>query len=191
MDPKMLRRIMAAIPEMAAWIDRVTEGRSTEVRDYVREEFLRRFVRKACHCANHPNNYSSPISQARYFVSVREVKTIFNNLPEYLVNEATGIRIDNIDDRFWENIAEAINVTEIKYWINKCLTDVARPREKELLRIRFGIGGGQPMTFEETAAILNITRGQVFHRERIALLRLGSSYGNCHKEHLEECLIPW
>ena len=182
---------MAAIPEMAAWIDKATEGCSSETREYVRGEFLRRFVRKACHCANHPNSYSSPISQARYYVSVREVSTIFNNLPEYLVNEVTGICIDNIDGRFWDNIAEAINVNEIKYWINRCLVDVARPWEKELLRIRFGIGGGQPRSFEETAAILNITSSQVFHRERVALARLGSSYGNCHKEHLKECLSPW
>ena len=60
-----------------------------------------------------------------------------------------------------------------------------RPREKEILRLRFGIEDGQPLTIEEVALHLNLTAQTIKRVETKALRKLRHPNGDSRlKEYL-------
>lgn len=50
-------------------------------------------------------------------------------------------------------------------------------RERQVIRLRYGIGGGEPLTQRETAALLGISRSYVSRIEKSALGKLGNAFG--------------
>ncbi len=76
-----------------------------------------------------------------------------------------------------ENAASPAAVAEMAMLheaVEDALFDLA-PRERELLRMRFGLDDGQPRTLEEVARSFNVTRERVRQIETKTLLKLGHS----------------
>jgi RNA polymerase primary sigma factor len=81
---------------------------------------------------------------------------------------------DRVQD---ENAASPAAVAEMAMLheaVDEALSDLA-PRERELLRMRFGLDDGQPRTLEEVARSFNVTRERVRQIETKTLLKLGHS----------------
>jgi RNA polymerase primary sigma factor len=81
---------------------------------------------------------------------------------------------DRVQD---ENAASPAAVAEMAMLhdaVEDALSDLA-PRERELLRMRFGLDDGQPRTLEEVARSFNVTRERVRQIETKTLLKLGHS----------------
>jgi len=81
---------------------------------------------------------------------------------------------DRVQD---ENAASPAAVAEMAMLheaVEEALSDLA-PRERELLRMRFGLDDGQPRTLEEVARSFNVTRERVRQIETKTLLKLGHS----------------
>ena len=74
------------------------------------------------------------------------------------------------------------------------LIDELDPRESEIIRLRFGLGGEKPMTLEEVGEKFEITRERVRQLQNMALTRMRKaliakerqrSQEEIHEEHLE------
>jgi RNA polymerase sigma factor (sigma-70 family) len=55
--------------------------------------------------------------------------------------------------------------------VNKLL-DVLEDREREIIRLRYGLDSGDPRTLEEVGLALNLTRERIRQIERSALSKL-------------------
>lgn len=71
-----------------------------------------------------------------------------------------------------EEICEEIDkrnaIEKVMGKVKKLLSD----REKEIIALRYGLGGGEPLTQREVAKILGISRSYVSRIEKKALCRL-------------------
>jgi RNA polymerase sigma factor (sigma-70 family) len=67
----------------------------------------------------------------------------------------------------FEAVAEAMLSSEVSK-----LLDVLDEREREILRLRYGLDRGDPRTLEEVGTVLNLTRERIRQIERSALSKL-------------------
>ena len=58
-----------------------------------------------------------------------------------------------------------------------CLDRCLEPRERDILTLRYGLGGGDPMTQREIAAAKGISRSYVSRIEKKALAKLADALG--------------
>ncbi len=79
--------------------------------------------------------------------------------------------VDSLPDRHGVLPDAHIQDEQEKAQVHRML-DVLLPREKEVLRLRFGIGDGHPRTLEEVGVILRVTRERIRQIEEVALKKL-------------------
>ena len=91
---------------------------------------------------------------------------------------------DRVQDESAASPAAVAEMAMLHEAVEEALADLA-PRERQLLRMRFGLDDGQPRTLEEVARSFNVTRERVRQIETKTLLKLGHSD---HSGHLIDYL---
>ena len=92
---------------------------------------------------------------------------------------------DRVEDETAESPAQRAESAMLHEAVEEALGDL-NPRERELLRMRFGLVDGQPRTLEEVARSFNVTRERVRQIETKTLIKLGrSDHGGRLIEYLE------
>jgi RNA polymerase primary sigma factor len=81
---------------------------------------------------------------------------------------------DRVEDEQAESPARLAESAMLHEAVEEALSDL-NPRERELLRMRFGLDDGQPRTLEEVARSFNVTRERVRQIETKTLIKLGRS----------------
>jgi len=71
-----------------------------------------------------------------------------------------------------DDMAERIAAKELCRHLEEYIRDALDPREAEIIKLRYGIGGGEPMTQREAAAKCGISRSYVSRLEKRALEKL-------------------
>lgn len=87
-------------------------------------------------------------------------------------NALTLIDIMSADDNIVEDLDRKIKTEKLPRYINECLT----PREKLIIKLRYGLDGRNPLTQREVAKMLKISRSYVSRIEKKALLALRHKY---------------
>lgn len=78
----------------------------------------------------------------------------------------------SIDDDFADNLDKKLNLQKI----NKYLTETLTKRELQIINLRYGLNGSQPLTQREVSSIMNISRSYVSRIEKKALEKLKERY---------------
>ena len=92
---------------------------------------------------------------------------------------------DRVEDQRAESPADLAETAMLHQAVEEALSDLS-PRERELLRMRFGLDDGQPRTLEEVARSFNVTRERVRQIETKTLIKLGrSDHGGRLLDYLE------
>ena len=73
-----------------------------------------------------------------------------------------------VDDTMLEDLHDRDSAERVRQLVGECLT----PRESEIIRLRYGLGGTIPLTQREVAAAFNISRSYVSRIEKRALQKL-------------------
>ncbi len=73
-----------------------------------------------------------------------------------------------VDDTMLEDLHDRDSALQLRSLIRTCLT----PREAEIIRLRYGLGGTIPLTQREVASSFNISRSYVSRIEKRALEKL-------------------
>ena len=71
-----------------------------------------------------------------------------------------------------EDLFEDISKAELRGQVREAVERVLEPREAEIIRLRYGLAGGKPLTQRETAARCAISRSYVSRIEKKALEKL-------------------
>jgi RNA polymerase primary sigma factor len=110
-------------------------------------------------------------------VSVEKVKTILALAPEPISLETP--RGDSDDVRLGDLLPDTKGLSPLEeVWAQRRGTEAHRlldtlpPRDREILRLRFGLQGGRPHTLEEIGRAVNVTRERIRQIEGRALARL-------------------
>jgi RNA polymerase primary sigma factor len=92
---------------------------------------------------------------------------------------------DRVQDERAESPADLAETAMLHQAVEEALLDLSE-RERELLRMRFGLDDGQPRTLEEVARSFNVTRERVRQIETKTLIKLGrSDHGGRLLDYLE------
>lgn len=78
------------------------------------------------------------------------------------------------DDR----MLEEIELSDRQELLHRYLEEALEPREREVLLLRYGLGGGEPLTQRETARQFGISRSYVSRIEKRALEKLAKCFGD-------------
>ena len=78
------------------------------------------------------------------------------------------IDIVGVDDTMLEDLHDRDNALRLHKLVRECLT----PRESEIIRLRYGLGGTVPLTQREIAGSFGISRSYVSRIEKRALEKL-------------------
>ena len=89
-------------------------------------------------------------------------------------NPLTYIDVVCCDEDIAEEIDRKITTEKMLIYVDKLLS----PRERQIIMMRYGIGGISPMTQREIAQMLNISRSYVSRLEKSALEKLKAGLGN-------------
>ncbi|WP_409969519.1 sigma factor-like helix-turn-helix DNA-binding protein [Bengtsoniella intestinalis] len=76
------------------------------------------------------------------------------------------------DDTMLEDLHQRDAALQLRHLVATALT----PREAELIRLRYGLGGSLPLTQREVAATFKISRSYVSRLEKRALEKLRSNF---------------
>jgi RNA polymerase primary sigma factor len=95
-----------------------------------------------------------------------------NSQPTYSMNEdASSILADHLEDSQQKAPEEILFASlEVRRMIE--LLDVLEPRERKILRMRYGLDNGKPMTLKAIGERIGLTRERVRQMEQEALRRL-------------------
>ena len=74
-----------------------------------------------------------------------------------------------------ENMAEELDLRLDSARVRACVDTVLGERERQIIRLRYGLGGSAPLTQREVAARLGISRSYVSRLEKSALSTLRTS----------------
>ena len=77
-----------------------------------------------------------------------------------------------------ENMAEELDLRLDSARVRACVDTVLGERERQIIRLRYGLGGSAPLTQREVAARLGISRSYVSRLEKSALSTLRSFLGS-------------
>ena len=95
------------------------------------------------------------------------------SLSESIDSDAEGnslMLMDILSDE--EDMAERVASRELCRELKDCVERCLDPREAEIIRLRYGLGGGSALTQRETAQRLGISRSYVSRLEKRALQKL-------------------
>ncbi len=87
-------------------------------------------------------------------------------------NALTLMDIMSAEDNIVENLDKKIQTEKLPKYINETLT----PREKLIIKLRYGLDGKDPLTQREVAKMLKISRSYVSRIEKKALSELKKRY---------------
>ena len=76
-----------------------------------------------------------------------------------------------------DDLAERIGSEEIARTLRRCVDTALDERERLVIRLRYGLGGGAPLTQRETARRCRISRSYVSRIEKRALSKLREALG--------------
>ena len=76
--------------------------------------------------------------------------------------------IVGVEDTMLEDLCDRDNALRLRTLVRECLT----PREAEIVRLRYGLGGTVPLTQREVASSFHISRSYVSRIEKRALEKL-------------------
>ena len=83
-------------------------------------------------------------------------------------NSISLMDILSTDEDMFEDLSSRETRSRLTRYLTQCLTE----REAEILAMRYGLGGGAPLTQREAAAKLGISRSYVSRIEKKALQKL-------------------
>ena len=89
-------------------------------------------------------------------------------------NPLTYIDVISDEEDIAEEIDKKLMTGKMLHHINTCLSS----RERQIVMMRYGIGGIEPLTQREIAAVLNISRSYVSRIEKSALEKLKEALEN-------------
>lgn len=95
------------------------------------------------------------------------------SLSDSIDNDADGnslLLMDVLADE--EDMTERVSSLELCGHLNEYIDDSLDPREAEIIRLRYGLGGESPLTQRETAQKCDISRSYVSRLEKRALEKL-------------------
>lgn len=78
---------------------------------------------------------------------------------------------DFIEDSRYKNPDDEVIIGSMKSDINQML-DTLKPNEAKVLRLRYGLGGGAPMSLKEVGDVCNLTKERIRQIEKHALVRM-------------------
>lgn len=78
------------------------------------------------------------------------------------------------DDR----MLEEVELSDRQGLLHRYLEEALEPREREVLLLRYGLGGEEPLTQRETARQFGISRSYVSRIEKRALEKLAKCFGD-------------
>jgi RNA polymerase sporulation-specific sigma factor len=87
-------------------------------------------------------------------------------------NPLTYIDVISSDENVTEDIDRKLQCQKAVYLVQKVLT----PREKQIIIMRYGLGGAKPLTQRETSEKLGISRSYVSRIEKGALVKLKDGF---------------
>jgi RNA polymerase primary sigma factor len=90
---------------------------------------------------------------------------------EHPIGDGETLLGDFIPDRETPQADSQVGLKEITREVARALGSLS-PREEAVIRLRFGIGQGEPMTLEEVGRILGVTRERIRQIEEKALMKL-------------------
>ena len=85
--------------------------------------------------------------------------------------EGDSLLLDFIEDNNMSDPAEAVSVMILKEQLEDVLNSLT-PREKDVLKLRYGLEDGRERTLEEVGKIFNVTRERIRQIEAKALRKL-------------------
>ncbi|MCD8331655.1 MAG: RNA polymerase sporulation sigma factor SigK, partial [Oscillospiraceae bacterium] len=83
-------------------------------------------------------------------------------------NALSLMDVISVDDHMLEDLDNRDSCILVRRCVNTCLTD----READVIRLRYGLGGGEPLTQREVAAKYGISRSYVSRIEKKAVEKL-------------------
>lgn len=96
-----------------------------------------------------------------YFRSLRKSSGDIS-LSEALDTDSEGNSLSLMDVLAVEDdLAERVSLKESAWKVRECVDSILEPREAEIIRLRYGLGGRKPLTQRECAARLGISRSYV------------------------------
>lgn len=90
-------------------------------------------------------------------------------------NPLTYLDIIGVEENIADNVDLRIHTARLNELIEQKLSD----REKEIIKLRYGLAGYKPLTQREVAAHLGISRSYVSRIEKHSLEVLRDSFGSC------------
>lgn len=81
-----------------------------------------------------------------------------------------------------DTIADDLDIKIKSEQVNRYVRELKDPREREIIIMRYGLGGGEPLTQRETAAKLKISRSYVSRLEKRALEKLRADFEDRRKK---------
>ncbi|MBQ3648387.1 MAG: RNA polymerase sigma factor RpoD, partial [Spirochaetia bacterium] len=123
--------------------------------------------------------------------AVSRVKAVKNvarepiSLETPIGEEEDSLLGDFIEDKEVENPAVSTEFKLLQEHVREVLETIP-PREQEVLKMRFGLEGGYPLTLEEVGLYFNVTRERIRQIEAKALRRLRHPKRRCKLEDYTE-----
>ena len=112
-----------------------------------------------------------------YFRSMRKSAADLS-LSESLDAEGDGGNLSLMDIIAQEDeMLERVDLLEACSHLHSYVAEALTPRESRIIRLRYGLDGGKPLSQRETAARCGISRSYVSRIEKRALEKLRESYG--------------
>ena len=88
-------------------------------------------------------------------------------------NDLMLMDVVGVDDTMLSDLQDREDSILVRRLVRECLTD----REREIVSLRYGLGGGMPRTQREIAVKLGISRSYVSRIEKRALEKLAKCFG--------------
>ena len=100
------------------------------------------------------------------------------SLSEPIDSDSDGNAISLMDViRCDDQMLEEIDLSDRRWLLHRYLAEELDGREREILALRYGLGGREPRTQRETAEKLGISRSYVSRIEKKALAKLAGRFG--------------
>ena len=87
-------------------------------------------------------------------------------------NDGESVLGDFVADERTKGQEEIIERMDMREELTHCMDSCLTGREKEVIRMRFGLDDGRPMTLEEIGSVMAVTRERVRQIEGKALHKL-------------------
>ena len=117
-----------------------------------------------------------------YFRSQRKLQGELS-LSDSLDGEGDGSSLSLIDVvKVDDNMLEELDARDACRRVSRCVDSCLTRREAHIIRLRYGLGGRQPLTQREVAALFSISRSYVSRIEKKALEKLRQAYEESEAE---------